>query len=426
MLATVALAGAATVDDQPARAQTTPHPCHLLTSAQSVPEGFGAAYNVFSAAKELLLNVTCDASSSNAVLNVGNGQNTTYIYRVGYEWTGSQWKQIAFGGKSLAGNDWYVGSAYANISRSETQLEQDNFVVAYTCLWQNKAWKCGCRDTSCTTNYWQLQVFRQTASGEEGIAAQYPEDWGIANHPSVVFHDNFESGSLDKWDSTFNVQYTFASASSHVHAGNRSLEIIIPKGSSGGNIGKRFRDHDRIYLRWYQKWGAGWDTGPRKGNHAGALVAGCSSVCMPGNAGVRADGTNKFGTIVHPSEKDGDVIVASAPGKIQTYTYHMDQPGTFGDDQYVQPDFVPKLETWYAFEVMIKVNTIGKGDGELNLWIDGKLVYERNAMRFRSEASLALDKIGLMGYIHENSVRTNRVYFDDIVAATEYIGPMAP
>jgi Chondroitinase B len=180
MLSALALAGAGSIADQPVLAQTgapspppgSPSPpCHLLTSAQSVPDGHGAAYNVFSAAKELLLAVEC-GSSSNATLTVGNGQNTTYIYRVAYEWIDGGWKEIALRGSQPTARDWYVGTAIANLSRSQAQLAEDNFVVAYTCLFHNNAWKCGCRNSNCTQNYWQLQAFKYvpppTGGGEGG------------------------------------------------------------------------------------------------------------------------------------------------------------------------------------------------------------------------------------------------------------------
>lgn len=173
MLATLALAGTATVGDQPALAQTTPRPCHLLTSAQNVPEGFGAAYNLFSTAKELLLNITC-SSFSNATLTVGDGQNTLYVYRLGYEWTGTRRRsQIALGGTNLVANDWYVGSAKATLTRTQTQLAEDNLVVAYICLWLNNSWKCGCRDSAGAESFWQLQSYNSTASS--GTAPRIPE-----------------------------------------------------------------------------------------------------------------------------------------------------------------------------------------------------------------------------------------------------------
>jgi hypothetical protein len=137
-----------------------PGPCHLLTAAQSVPQGFGAAYNPFSPSEELLLNVEC-GSASDATLTVGNGQSTTYVYRLGYEWENGGWKQIDLGGSQIAAQDWFVGSVKANLFRSKEQLADDNFFVAYICLWQNNGWRCGCRDRDCIQSYWQMQMFKK-------------------------------------------------------------------------------------------------------------------------------------------------------------------------------------------------------------------------------------------------------------------------
>ena len=38
------------------------------------------------------------------------------------------------------------------------------------------------------------------------------------------------------------------------------------------------------------------------------------------------------------------------------------------------PNFLPQRDRWYCYELMVKANTIGKNDGEVKYWIDGKLV----------------------------------------------------
>jgi hypothetical protein len=141
-----------------ASAQTS---CHLLTSANPVPQRFGAAYNLFSSA--VLVTVDC-GPASDAILQVGDGQNTLYIYNTGYEWDGSILRQLVLDGP-IPNGDWYVGSAVTSLIRSEAEQAEDNFVLAYTCFWNGSQWKCGCRDEACTTNYWQLQAFRHRGGG---------------------------------------------------------------------------------------------------------------------------------------------------------------------------------------------------------------------------------------------------------------------
>ena len=149
--------------------------CHLLDSSTAIPAGFGAAYNLLSSDKEVLAEVHCGPGSE-ATLSVGSGQSSLHIYRTAYEWTGSDWRELALSGGTSAGN-WFIGSAAANLVRSEAELTQDNFVVIWTCLPDGNRWKCGCRDTSCTENQWQLQAFKYEPTSEGGdteVSGDFP------------------------------------------------------------------------------------------------------------------------------------------------------------------------------------------------------------------------------------------------------------
>jgi hypothetical protein len=102
------------------------------------------------------MNVLC---SSGVTLNVGNGTQTEYIYKTGYTWQNSQWTPFNYSGQTMdAGNNWFVGSATANLSVAD--LTQKQSVLAYICEWTG-VWKCGCNDSSCTQNFWNLQQFKQ-------------------------------------------------------------------------------------------------------------------------------------------------------------------------------------------------------------------------------------------------------------------------
>jgi hypothetical protein len=236
----LALAGMATADSQPALAQPSSQPCHLLTSTQSIPPGVGAAYNLFSAARELLLDVECGVSSD-ATLTVGNGQDTTYVYRLAYEWVNGAWRQIALGGQQLVANEWYIGTARANLSRSQAQLAEDNFVVAYTCLWQDNSWKCGCRDTACATNYWQLQAFRQARTGPDVAAALQEE---VRLPPA--------NNTLNAEPSNFDSVYASAAAGNH---------IVLANGKYGSKtLNRTFPSGNRLVVRAQNLLGATFST----------------------------------------------------------------------------------------------------------------------------------------------------------------------
>lgn len=131
--------------------------CDRFTAAEPVKSGYGAAYNVFSAYKEVLLKVAC--SNTNLTFTVGNGSPTQYIYRYGYEWWDNAWKPITFTGANQSG-DWLIGQAQASRSRLSSEVGKESYFVAYTCVKQGDVWKCGCRDSACSTGYWQEQSFK--------------------------------------------------------------------------------------------------------------------------------------------------------------------------------------------------------------------------------------------------------------------------
>ncbi|MBI2023520.1 cellulase family glycosylhydrolase [Candidatus Giovannonibacteria bacterium] len=146
--------------------------CYLLDSSANIPAGFGASYNVFSSARELLLKAFCDSSAvagnqGNSLpyfdvsFPVGNNSSNQYIYNQGYFWTGVSWSPFTFSCSNPVSNSWCVGSASYIKQMNSTELSGVNFYVAYICNWDGSSWKCGCRDSTCSINYWQLQAFKK-------------------------------------------------------------------------------------------------------------------------------------------------------------------------------------------------------------------------------------------------------------------------
>jgi hypothetical protein len=124
-------------------------PCHTFTFGSMITQGSGVPWNVFNP-PQLLLKAFCTNSSITA--DVGP---STYVYHQGYAWNGQQWNQVNFtctGGDKI--QTWCPNSASAPIPNNST------FYVAYTCNWTGTKWNCGCADTACTQNLWQLQKIR--------------------------------------------------------------------------------------------------------------------------------------------------------------------------------------------------------------------------------------------------------------------------
>jgi hypothetical protein len=161
--------------------------CHLINSGDAVPPGFGAAYNVLSQEQELLLNTFCTTDSTGPptttfqAVNRGTPTNQFQVtwagntnVSAGYKWIwnnpndqsqGGVWFPLSLSGgtpfKDSQGNSdplWRVGTMSTTIPSSLIQ-SGINYVLAYVCTWTGTQWKCGCHDSVCAQNFWQLQAW---------------------------------------------------------------------------------------------------------------------------------------------------------------------------------------------------------------------------------------------------------------------------
>ena len=73
---------------------------------------------------------------------------------------------------------------------------------------------------------------------------------------------------------------------------------------------------------------------------------------------------------------------------------------------------------------MVKTNTPGQRDGRIALWLDGNLIADFQNLRLRETTALKIDKFDLDLYIRNNSLAVARKWYDNVVAARAYIGPM--
>src|SRR6185436_4846516 len=100
-------------------------------------------------------------------------------------------------------------------------------------------------------------------------------------------------------------------------------------------------------------------------------------------------------------------------------------PNYFGPKFVPRPDLVPDRDRWICYELMVKANTPGQRDGRLAFWIDGRLAGDFPNLRFRDVATLKINQFALGLYtMNEAITGPCEMYFDDVVAATSYIGPV--
>jgi hypothetical protein len=70
-------------------------------------------------------------------------------------------------------------------------------------------------------------------------------------------------------------------------------------------------------------------------------------------------------------------------GKLSLYLYHLDQKTDYGDRIELKAKAVPGQ--WFKLEQAVRVNTPGKADGRIQVWIDDKLGLDRKGLRLRGK-----------------------------------------
>jgi hypothetical protein len=320
------------------------------------------------------------------------------------------------------------------------------------------------------------------AEGNTGIAAKYPGDVGIEKDPDVVFVADFE-GSVDeicsRWEDVRGKD--IMSKSDEVppgSGGKQSLLVTRPAGTTeGGHLYRRLKNdeggygYDQLFFRFYMKFNK--EHAPI--HHYGGCFWGLNppTSYAQGGAGVRPKGDKRWITQVEPGNFS----------RWHNYTYWQNMGGsppngqTWGNTFEYGMDLppVPK-EKWICLEVMVKMNDIGDTNGELAYWVDGKLdrdsegrvtsyqgkgfpssgtwTYDKfepyvtkEGIRFdyekgqgvsipggkpfpgfawRTVPELNANAIWLYRYMSQTETGTSKVWWDNVVIAKKYIGPLTP
>jgi hypothetical protein len=277
-----------------------------------------------------------------------------------------------------------------------------------------------------------------------GIASKYPGDVGIETDPAVIFAENFEALTLEEiakhWHQISNKDDEVMSLTDDVppdSSGKQSLNMTANlERNTGGHLYKFFEPGwDELYFRFYVKFS------PEHSyvHHFVHMSANIDSKPWPeGHAGELPPGNKRFSTGIEPW---GFWSKYSPPGAWNFYTYWQEmkesRDGKYWGNSFApeQPIKVPR-NRWLCVEFMMGCNSEPeKNDGEQAFWIDGELGGCFKGFRWRSTTELKLNTIWLLYYVTHDTMRQNRVvnpptmnwvWFDDLVVATKYIGPIKP
>lgn len=265
----------------------------------------------------------------------------------------------------------------------------------------------------------------------QGLAAEYPADKGIERSSDVVFATGFDEFRWrSRWakDSAGEFDVVNEDRVNHFEplAGN-SLRVNLKKGSNyGADLRLYLKDLggevDELFFRYYLRFGDDWHPTVDGGKLPG--LAGTYG--KAGWGGRRSDGSNGWAL-------RGGFLRAFPPDhpmqgltQVLTYAYHADMKTDYGD-HWIWPGAILQRNRWYCIEQQLRLNRPGATDGILRVWVNGRLTMERQNIRLRTTDRIRIETVWLDVY-HGGvalSPYDQHLYFDNIVVARRYIGPLA-
>ncbi len=268
---------------------------------------------------------------------------------------------------------------------------------------------------------------------QHGLAKDYPGDKGIERHTDVVFAAGFDewrdwrsrwargsageaSAVSEDWPNRFEP------------LGNKALSVNMKKGSNYGvdlrlYLKELGGEPDELFFRYYVRLGDDWD--PQV--DGGKLPGLAGTYGKAGWGGRRSDGTNGWslrGAFLSAFSSDHPMHGLT---QLVTYAYHADMKTDYGD-HWTWPGAVLQRNRWYCIEQQVRLNRPNAADGLFRVWVDGRLVMERQNVRLRTVEQVRIETVWLNVY-HGGTAPSpydQHVYFDNVVVARRYIGPMGP
>jgi hypothetical protein len=272
---------------------------------------------------------------------------------------------------------------------------------------------------------------RQAAA--RGISDTQLRDAGLAGQAEVLYVENFDRAT--RWRDLVASDPATADSLAVVERDldggfepldGRALRVTVHKGKRQAlNHQIRFAElpggePEEAYFRYHLRLGAHWDP----------VVDGGK---MPGFAGTygqagwgqrRADGSNGWSARGAFFRHRGPV--SAAERVFGTYAYTATTDSELGDvwGWNLGPTGRLQKSRWYAIEQYAKMNTPGKPDGILRVWVDGELAFAKEDVRFRDTAALKIESVWLNVYHGgvEKADRDLTLYIDNVVIARRYIG----
>lgn len=268
----------------------------------------------------------------------------------------------------------------------------------------------------------------------QGLGAEI--EWGssLSSHPEVIFSEDFESSHYAKsWDEVRDQSKDVLSRvrleDSEATFGH-SLKVTARLGrNTGGGLTKWFASSERLFVRFYTRFDEKCDYV----HHFVTLRANKGLIGKDrwsgfGGAGLLPNGKDRFSTALEPWGNWGRW---SAPGQWNFYSYWHEMVASpdgkyWGNSFRISGQSNIKKGEWICLEFMLQHNTPGEANGEQAFWVDGQLNGHWEGYNWRQSAGLMANALTLESYVTDRWTKNkeNVVYFDNLVIARQYVGPL--
>jgi hypothetical protein len=187
------------------------------------------------------------------------------------------------------------------------------------------------------------------------------------------------------------------------HTGRKSLRIVFVKNEDVGSTWRK-ADTRHIFTRFYDYYDSGFDFA------AGMKIHRLSAF----NESKQA---NDFDIILQlKADEPGANYCGLTDAKYLALSYN-GGPVDWGS---VEARWTPMRRRWYAIETEVQLNTPGRSDGEVRLWIDGFKAAEKTGMNLTGDSDSHINRVMFGGW-YSNSAAGRNPCPNPVVPSRRYV-----
>jgi polysaccharide lyase-like protein len=209
---------------------------------------------------------------------------------------------------------------------------------------------------------------------------------------------------------------TLLAADGPSRSGRKALQVTFDKNESRGGATLTL-SADAVHVRAWYRFDADFDFGQ----------------------GIKVGRIRSFNPVTESNDIDIIMAVRSSGDADQCGRTDMADLGLFYNGKPAGYDWGHLIapvrferERWYAVEYAVALNTPGKPDGSIRIWVDGKAVGVKEGIDFRGKAGMEtkLNKIMLGGWYSNSALgnacadpnKPSTLRIDDVAVGSAYLG----